>query len=118
MSLGSALEWPLSNLPETLSLTARYKNLNANQVKEYLGVESRQTVWQYVKEGKLPKPRYLSPHRPVWRLGEVVDQLEKNLKPFEVGARGLRGEPGQVELGGSSQAQKLRERFGLGKGQR
>ncbi len=41
MSLGSALEWPLSNLPETLSLTARYKNLNANQVKEYLGVESR-----------------------------------------------------------------------------
>jgi hypothetical protein len=48
--------------------------------------------------------------------GEVVDQLEKNLKPFEVGARGLRGEPGQVDLGGSSKVQKLRERFGLGKG--
>jgi hypothetical protein len=30
------------------------------------------------------------PHRKVWRLGEVVERLEQNLKSFEVGARGLR----------------------------
>jgi predicted DNA-binding transcriptional regulator AlpA len=97
-------------------MAERYKNLNTKQVMEYLGVESRQTVWMYVKEGKLPKPRYLSPHRPVWRLGEVVDQLEKNLKPFDIGAKGFRGEPGQVELGGTIKVQKFRERFWLGKG--
>ena len=94
-------------------IAERYNNPNTKQVTEYLGVESRQTFWQYVKDGKLPKPCNFSPHRPVWRLGEVVHQLEQNLKLFAVGAKGLRGEPGQVGLGGSSQAQKLRERFGL-----
>jgi hypothetical protein len=63
-----------------------------------------QTVWLYVKEGKLPKPRYLLPNRPVWRFGEVVDQVEKTSSRSRLGrgGSGLRRIRWQVELGGSS----------------
>ena len=101
-------------------MAERYQNLNTAQVMRYVGAESRQTVWEYVKQGKLPRPRYISPHRPVWRLGEVVDHLEGVLEPYDAQARGFKGDP---EVQGTradktakgSTAEKLRERFGLGR---
>ena len=104
---------------ETLTMAERYQNLSTNQVMKYVGAESRQTVWEYVRQGKLPKPRYISPHRPVWRLGEVVDYLEGVLKPFDATVRGYRGDPevnrAKTEEPVTSRADRLRERFGLKK---
>jgi predicted DNA-binding transcriptional regulator AlpA len=123
------------NLPsENLVLGERYKNLNTSQVMEYIGVTCRSSVWLYVKEGKLPKPRYISPKNPVWRLGEVIDHLEGVYVSFEEGAQGV-GAKGLTDDGsaGSSDrkrttaslkdrrkaestglAQKLREKLNLG----
>jgi predicted DNA-binding transcriptional regulator AlpA len=80
---------------ETLTMSERYQNLNTKQVMKYLGVTSRESVWKDVREGRLPKPRYLAPHRPVWRLGEVIDHLEGKLQPFEAEARGFKGDSPQ-----------------------
>ena len=74
---------------ENLILGERYKNLNTTQVMDYLGVTCRSTVWLYVREGKLPKPRYISPKNPVWRLGEVIDHLEGVYVSYEEGAQGV-----------------------------
>ena len=104
---------------ETLTMAERYQNLNTKQVMKYVGAESRQTVWEYVKKGKLPKPRYVSPHRPVWRLGELLDYLEGVLEPYEAQTRGFKGDP-EVNSPGvqqprSRKTESLRERFGLGR---
>ena len=80
---------------ETLGMAERYQNLNTRQVMKYLGVTSRESVWKDVREGRLPKPRYLAPHRPVWRLGEVVDHLEGKMQPYEAEARGFKGDSPQ-----------------------
>lgn len=60
-----------------LPLAERYRLLTTRQVMVLVGVRSRQSVWRYVKQGKLPKPRYLGPRRPVWRLGEILDSLDQ-----------------------------------------
>ena len=100
---------------ETLTQAERYKNLSTRQVQAYIGAECRETVWEYVRLGKLPKPRYISPHRPLWRLGEVVDVLERNLKTSDEGKRGFRGDvKPEQQAPKKSNAQRLRERFGIG----
>ena len=63
-----------------LPLAERYRLLTTCQVMAFVGVRSRQSVWRYVKQGKLPKPRYLGPRRPVWRLGEVIDHLVEKMR--------------------------------------
>lgn len=65
---------------DDLPVAERYKLLTTRQVMAYIGVESRQSVWRYVKAGKLPEPRYLAPKRPVWRLGEVIDCVSVHLR--------------------------------------
>jgi predicted DNA-binding transcriptional regulator AlpA len=103
---------------ETLSAGERYKNLNTAQVMEYIGATRRETVWAYVKGGKLPKPRYLSAKHPVWRLGEVIDHLEGVLEPYDAEPRGIIGEGEEeakpLKADRSSVASKLREKLNLG----
>ena len=100
---------------ETLTLADRYKNLNTAQVLEYIGATRRETVWAYVKQGKLPRPRYLSPKHPVWRLGEVIDYLEGVYVPYEAEARGVNVEDEPtVKPERSGMADKLREKLNLG----
>ena len=104
---------------KNLTMAERYQNLSTAQVMKYIGAESRQTVWDYVKTEKLPKPKYIAAHRPVWQLGELVDHLDKVLEPYESGISGFKGKPEtqsnntqKIKL---SAARKLRERFGFGK---
>jgi predicted DNA-binding transcriptional regulator AlpA len=102
-----------------MTVAERYQHLNTRQVMKYIGTESPSTVWLYVKAGKLPKPRYPSPHRPVWRLGEVVDQFTRHLQEYDEAPRAYREDPEldqprpQVQKKGSSAAARLRERLGL-----
>ena len=86
-----------------------------------VGASNPRTVWKYVEAGKLPKPHYPSPHRPVWRLGEVVDVFGQHLEPYDAAPRAFRGskkettapEPVKAKAGGSSAAALIRERLGL-----
>ena len=105
---------PVQPPSETLTQAERYKNLNTRQVMAYIGTECRQTLWKYVKLGKLPKPRYIRPNRPLWRLGEVVDHLERNLKSSDEGKRGFRGDVKEKPAPQKTTRERLRERFGLG----
>ena len=52
------------------------KLLRLPQVAEMLCV-SKSTVWQYAREGKLPKATKLSPRVSVWKLSDVMALLEK-----------------------------------------
>jgi len=104
---------------KTLTMAERYQNLSTAQVMKYVGAESRQTVWEYVKQGKLPKPKYISPHRPIWQLGELLDHLEDKLELYDTSVRRAKGD---INTGTTSEpkfkssaANKLRERFGFGK---
>ena len=67
-----ALRRPSDDLPPA----ERFRLLTTRQVMKLVGVRCRQSVWRYVKQGKLPKPRYLGPRRPVWRFGELLDHLQ------------------------------------------
>ena len=59
---------------------------------QLLGITDRSTLWRYRKEGKIPEPRYLSPSKPIWRLGEVLDHTHALMKPYEAEPRGLKGD--------------------------
>ncbi len=102
-----------------LSMAERYQNLSTTQVMKYVGTQNRQTIWEYVKQGKLLKPRYISPHRPIWQLGELVDYLERVLEPYDAKERSFVGKPSlstaEPQQAKTSTARKLRERFGFGK---
>lgn len=107
---------------DKLSPAEYYQHLNTKQVMKYVGASSPATIWHYVKTGKLPKPRYPSPHRPVWRLGEVIDHFDAQLEPFDAAPRSYRGDPELDQPAptdkrqqGSSAADKIRERLGLKK---
>ncbi len=52
------------------------KLLRVPQVAEMLCV-SKSTVWQYAREGKLPKATKLSPRVAVWKESDVIALLEK-----------------------------------------
>ena len=101
------------------SLTAfeKYQELNTRQVCAFLGVTDRTTLWRYAKEGKVPKPRYLKPGKPIWRLGELLDHTHALMKEYDDEPRGFRGDgavqDAQAMQGGSSLADKLRERLGI-----
>ena len=97
----------------SLSAVESFKELNTRQVMEYIGATSTQTVWAYVKAGKLPKPRYIRPHSPLWRLGEVLDHTHKLMQDYDEGPRGLVGRVGETRASEkpSSAAEKVRERL-------
>ena len=101
---------------EELTAFEKYQELNTKQVAKFVGVTTTKSVWVYVKEGKLPKPRYLAEHKPVWRLGEVLDhthQLMQQTKPEAT----FKGEKDttrvQADKNSRSRVRRLRERLGL-----
>lgn len=62
---------------------------------QLFGWKSRTTLWKKVAAGKIPEPRYPEPHEPRWRLGEIVEVLEKQPKMKDA----PRGLTGRVETG-------------------
>ena len=110
------------NPSRALSALEYYTHLNTKQVQSIIGASNVRTVWKYVEEGKLPKPHYPSKHRPVWRLGEVVDVFGEHLEPYDAAPRSFRGgeksaeqtdAPEPVKQKGMSAADRIRERFKL-----
>jgi len=107
-----------------LSLAEKYKQINTADVAELLGV-SKATVWRYVNRGVLPQPKYISPKRPKWRLGEVIEVYESHLTSADKASVGKLAEgvgvvqtPKETPKEASkekplSAAAKLKKRFGL-----
>ena len=60
-----------------LSAIEYYCQIDSKDVCRLLGFKSRTTLWNWVRAGKLPEPRYPAPHEPRWRLGEIVELLEQ-----------------------------------------
>ena len=52
------------------------KLLRVPQVAEMLSV-SKSTVWQYAREGKLPKATKLSPRVSVWKESDVIALVDE-----------------------------------------
>lgn len=75
-----------------LTAVEYYSQISISELLRVLGYKSRATIWQKVKSGELPEPRYLDDHAPRWRLGEVIEVLEKQAKMKDK-KRGLRGSP-------------------------
>ncbi len=67
-----------------------YSQIDAAEVMRLFGWKSRTTLWKKVAAGKIPGPRYPEPHEPRWRLGEIVEVLEKQPKMRDA-PRGLTG---------------------------
>jgi predicted DNA-binding transcriptional regulator AlpA len=78
-------------LSRELTAQEYYQHLSTDDVRILIGAKTKATVWIYVKQGKLPKPRYPSPHRPIWRLGEVIETFEKHLESYDDAPRAFRG---------------------------
>ena len=82
---------------ETMSALEREKRLNTKQLMELVGVTSRQSIWRQVKGGVLPKPVYLRPHMPRWKLGVVLDWLEGYEEPFDAEVRAFKGDQEKLD---------------------
>jgi hypothetical protein len=86
-----------------------YSQVGAKEVMQLLGWKSKTTLWRKVVEGKISEP-----HEPRWRLGEIVEALEK--QPKMTDARGLVGreKPGEsTSPSVSKKSQSVWERLGL-----
>jgi len=99
-----------------LSPLEKYKELNTRQVATYVGVTGPQTVWAYVKEGRLPKHRDLKPHHPIWRLGELLDHTHSLMQDFDDAPRGYVGKKAlqtqkKTNIKNSGLAETIRERL-------
>ena len=110
------------NPSRELTALEYYQHLSTEEVMGIIGAKSKSTVWSYVRKGKLPPPHYPSDHRPVWRLGEVVDVFGEHLEPHDAKPRSFRGgersaeqtdAPEPVKQKGTSAADRIRERFKL-----
>ena len=104
-----------ANLPsECLSAYERYQELCPEQVKQFVGLKHTRSIWRYVSEGKLPPPRYLAPHKPIWRLGEVLDHTHALMQKPSKAVQGFKGESLEVPVTPSkSKVKLLKERLGL-----
>ncbi len=105
-----------------LTAVEYYQQLTTADVQKLIGAKSKRTVWTYVEQGILPKPRYQQPHRPVWRLGECLEALEKHTQAYEDAPRAFRGSPKLDEFTppkskkeSSKVADMVRERLGIKK---
>ena len=58
--------------------------LRLPEVAEMLCV-SKSTVWQYAREGQLPKAIKLSPRVSVWRESDVCGFIDKMFKEAQIG---------------------------------
>ncbi len=82
---------------QTMSVLEREKRLNTKALMELVGVTSRQSIWRQVKEGTLPKPVYLKPHVPRWKLGVVLDWLEGYEESFDAEVRAYKGDQEKLD---------------------
>lgn len=96
---------------DDLSAAERFQELNTRDVANYIGVKSTKTVWVYVKEGRLPKPRYIKPHQPLWRLGEVLDHTHGLMTTYDEAPRGFAGDTETQSGETGNTGDKLRERL-------
>lgn len=100
-----------------LSAVEFYSQVDATEVMRLFGWKSRTTLWKKVAAGKIPEPRYPEPHEPRWRLGELVEVLEKQPKMRDA----PRGLSGQIEADApppptsGRKSQNVWERLGLSK---
>ena len=97
---------------ESLSAAEFHQVLTAKDVITLVGLKTRQSVWRWVKQNKLPAPRYASPHAPRWYLGEILEHHQKQSKVFKDAPRGLKGQV-ETEYHSDTKVSKLLERFGL-----
>ena len=102
-----------------LSALEYYSQIDSKEVCRLLGFKSRTTLWNWVKQGKLPEPRYPAPHEPRWRLGEIVELLEQQPRFRDI-PTGLKGSveadafrPSEKDPSRERQAVSVWERLGL-----
>lgn len=111
--MGELLNCPVKQ-DKQMPVTEYYRELTTGDVMELVGLKTRQSVWRWVKQNKLPSPRYAAPHAPRWYLGEVLEHRQQNTQHFADAPRGLKGQvasenPNEAKVG------RLLERFGLKK---
>lgn len=92
---------------ESLSALERHRRLSSTQVAELIGVKSRQSVWNWTREGKLPQPVYIKPNVARWILGDVLDKIYEEQQTMDEAPRGLNGteEEGQLEQASAEEEQ-------------
>lgn len=98
--------------PNPLPTAEYYQELTTQDLMTLVGLKSRQSIWRWVKQNKLPQPHYATPHAPRWYLGEILEFRQKQTKSFKEAPRGLKG---QVETQNQNETKlnKILERFGL-----
>ena len=53
--------------------------LDTKQLKELIKIKGDATLWRYLKEGKIPQPKFaISRTKRVWDRDEVLNYLSKN----------------------------------------
>ncbi|WP_279062541.1 helix-turn-helix transcriptional regulator [Campylobacter lanienae] len=53
--------------------------LDTKQLKAFLHIKGDATLWRYLKEGKIPQPKYaISRTKRIWDRDEVLNYLSKN----------------------------------------
>ncbi|WP_086252688.1 helix-turn-helix transcriptional regulator [Campylobacter devanensis] len=52
--------------------------LDTKQLKAFLHIKGDATLWRYLKEGKIPQPKYaISRTKRIWDRDEVLNHLNK-----------------------------------------
>lgn len=105
----------MSRQPPSTEITLRERQmlLSAKQVAPYVGVKTPQSVWNYVKQGIIPQPVYIKPHMPRWKLGELLDAVDAQLKSPDEVPRGIKGDPKPAKKAPKNAIQRMRERLSL-----
>lgn len=53
--------------------------LDTKQLKEFLRIKGDATLWRYLKEGKLPQPKFtISKTKRLWDRDEILNHLNQN----------------------------------------
>ena len=53
--------------------------LDTKQLKAFLHIKGDATLWRYLKEGKIPQPKFtISRTKRIWDRDEVLSHLSKN----------------------------------------
>lgn len=53
--------------------------LDTKQLKAFLHIKGDATLWRYLKEGRIPQPKFsVSRSKRLWALDEVENHLSKN----------------------------------------
>lgn len=102
-----------------LTAVEYYSQVDAKKVMQLFGWKSKTTLWKKIAAGKIPEPRYPEPHELRWRLGEIVELLQKQPKMKDA----PRGLSGQIEYdapksaAGRKKGHSVWERLGLSRPQ-